>query len=79
VSASGIEHEGRGRHPQIHSGRNALRYLGEAPATLASADGYVDTGDLVELHEGRYYFRGRKAASSTSADSKCIRRRSNRY
>ena len=27
---------------------------------LAAGDGYVDTGDLVELTDGRYYFRGRK-------------------
>jgi len=27
---------------------------------LMSDDGYVDTGDMVELLEGRYYFRGRK-------------------
>ncbi len=25
-----------------------------------SDDGFVDTGDMVELEEGRYYFRGRK-------------------
>jgi acyl-coenzyme A synthetase/AMP-(fatty) acid ligase len=46
---------------RVHSGRNARRYLGEGPATLASSDGFVDTEDLVELHEGRYYFRGRKS------------------
>jgi acyl-coenzyme A synthetase/AMP-(fatty) acid ligase len=27
---------------------------------LVSEDGYVDTGDMVELEDGRYYFRGRK-------------------
>jgi len=44
----------------IRSGRTAARYLGEGAAALASADGYVDTGDMVELVAGRYYFRGRK-------------------
>jgi acyl-coenzyme A synthetase/AMP-(fatty) acid ligase len=44
---------------RIRSGRNAARYLGTAPAVLVSDDGYVDTGDMVELVEGRYYFRGR--------------------
>jgi acyl-CoA synthetase (AMP-forming)/AMP-acid ligase II len=44
----------------IRSGRTATRYLGAAAAALASTDGYVDTGDMVELVEGRYYFRGRK-------------------
>jgi acyl-coenzyme A synthetase/AMP-(fatty) acid ligase len=45
---------------RIRSGRNAARYLGAAPGDLVSDDGYVDTGDLVELVEGRYYFRGRR-------------------
>ena len=45
---------------RIRSGRNAARYLGTAPAVLVGDDGFVDTGDMVELVEGRYYFRGRK-------------------
>jgi acyl-coenzyme A synthetase/AMP-(fatty) acid ligase len=44
----------------IRSGRTAARYLGGAASPLAAGDGYVDTGDLVELTDGRYYFRGRK-------------------
>jgi acyl-coenzyme A synthetase/AMP-(fatty) acid ligase len=44
---------------RIRSGRNGARYLGAAPNVLVSDDGYVDTGDLVELRDGRYYFRGR--------------------
>ena len=44
----------------IRSNRNAARYLGAAEHSLAGGDGYVDTGDLVELIDGRYYFRGRK-------------------
>jgi acyl-CoA synthetase (AMP-forming)/AMP-acid ligase II len=44
---------------RIRSGRIAARYLGTGPGTLTGEDGYVDTGDLVELVEGRYYFRGR--------------------
>src|SRR5260221_4308084 len=44
---------------RIRSGRNAARYLGAAPGVLVSDDGYVDTGDMVELVDGRYYFRGR--------------------
>jgi acyl-coenzyme A synthetase/AMP-(fatty) acid ligase len=44
---------------RIRSGRNAARYLGTSPGVLVSDDGYVDTGDMVELVEGRYYFRGR--------------------
>jgi len=45
---------------RIRSNRNANRYLGDAPSVLMSSDGYVDTGDMVELLGGRYYFRGRK-------------------
>jgi acyl-CoA synthetase (AMP-forming)/AMP-acid ligase II len=44
---------------RIRSQRVAEGYLG-APAGLSAQDGYVDTGDLVELQGGRYYFRGRK-------------------
>lgn len=43
----------------IRSGQTAARYLGGSE-TLASDDGYVDTGDMVELMGGRYYFRGRR-------------------
>jgi acyl-coenzyme A synthetase/AMP-(fatty) acid ligase len=45
---------------RIRSRRIASRYLGDAVAPLEDEAGYVDTGDLVELHEGRYFFRGRK-------------------
>ena len=44
---------------RIRSGRNAARYLGTAPNVLVSDDGFVDTGDMVELKDGRYYFMGR--------------------
>lgn len=44
---------------RIRSGRNAARYLGGESKILVSDDGYVDTGDMVELVDGRYYFRGR--------------------
>jgi acyl-coenzyme A synthetase/AMP-(fatty) acid ligase len=43
----------------IRSGRNAARYLGEA-GPLAGADGFVDTGDMVELSGERLHFRGRR-------------------
>src|ERR1700677_2300401 len=45
---------------RIRSQRISGGYLGAAPAGLSGEDGYVDTGDLVELQGGRYYFRGRK-------------------
>jgi acyl-coenzyme A synthetase/AMP-(fatty) acid ligase len=44
----------------IRSGGNALRYLGDQVAPIpVSEDGFVDTGDRVELRNGRYYFMGR--------------------
>ena len=45
---------------RIRSQRIAGGYVGAAAAGLSAEDGYVDTGDLVELQGGRYYFRGRK-------------------
>jgi acyl-CoA synthetase (AMP-forming)/AMP-acid ligase II len=46
---------------RIRSRRTAARYLGgSGPEALAGDDGYVDTGDMVELVDGRYYFRGRR-------------------
>jgi acyl-coenzyme A synthetase/AMP-(fatty) acid ligase len=38
----------------------ALRYEGGEAAVLADAEGFVDTGDIVELRDGRYYFVGRR-------------------
>jgi len=45
---------------RIRSQRTAVGYLAGASVALADEDGYVDTGDLVELTGSRYYFRGRK-------------------
>jgi len=57
---NGIEMKVEDGTLKIRSRRIAARYLGGEAGALAEGDGYVDTGDLVELHEGRYYFRGRK-------------------
>jgi len=43
----------------IRSPRAASRYLGAA-APLADRDGFVDTGDMVELRGDRYVFAGRR-------------------
>jgi acyl-coenzyme A synthetase/AMP-(fatty) acid ligase len=56
----GIEMKVQDGTLRIRSHRTAARYLGSAVRELASDDGFVDTGDLVELENGRYYFRGRK-------------------
>lgn len=45
---------------RVRSSRTAARYLGENPPDLKDADGFVDTGDVLELRDGRYYFHGRR-------------------
>jgi acyl-coenzyme A synthetase/AMP-(fatty) acid ligase len=49
---------------RIRSTRNASRYLGTDAPALIGDDGFVDTGDLVELRSSpagdRYYFVGRR-------------------
>ena len=57
--SAGIELKVADHTLRIRSGRNAARYLGSAPSALVDDDGYIDTGDMVELVDGRYYFRGR--------------------
>jgi acyl-coenzyme A synthetase/AMP-(fatty) acid ligase len=45
---------------RIRSSRTADRYLGENPPALKDADGFVDTGDVLQLCDGRYHFQGRR-------------------
>jgi acyl-coenzyme A synthetase/AMP-(fatty) acid ligase len=45
---------------RIRSPRTARRYLGNESAPLLDAEGFVDTGDILELHDGRYHFSGRR-------------------
>jgi acyl-CoA synthetase (AMP-forming)/AMP-acid ligase II len=45
---------------RIRSNRTAKRYVGASGVALADADGFVDTGDMVELRDNRYYFKGRR-------------------
>jgi acyl-coenzyme A synthetase/AMP-(fatty) acid ligase len=44
---------------RIRSKGAAARYLGDESAALVDDEGYIDTGDIVELRDGRYYFVGR--------------------
>ncbi len=44
---------------RIRSNRVAQCYLGDG-GSLADADGFVDTGDMVELRGDRYFFVGRR-------------------
>ena len=58
--ANGVETKIDGGSLRIRSALTATGYLGNPGETLLSADGFVDTGDMVELRDGRYYFVGRR-------------------
>ena len=45
---------------RIRSTRTAHAYIGRNAAALTDADGFVDSGDIVELRGDRYYFVGRR-------------------
>jgi acyl-coenzyme A synthetase/AMP-(fatty) acid ligase len=45
---------------RIRSPRTAIGYVGAEAAPLADADGFVDTGDMLDLIGERYQFAGRK-------------------
>jgi acyl-coenzyme A synthetase/AMP-(fatty) acid ligase len=45
---------------RIRSSRTAAGYVGTGAAALADADGFVDTGDMLERIDDRYHFAGRK-------------------
>jgi len=45
---------------RIRSPRAALCYVGANSPALAADDGFVETGDVVERRDDRYYFVGRK-------------------
>jgi acyl-coenzyme A synthetase/AMP-(fatty) acid ligase len=47
------------RSLKIRSDRTAIRYIGDNH-TLKDEEGYVDTGDIIELRDDRYYFVGRR-------------------
>src|SRR6185312_5105421 len=45
---------------RIRSTRTAHAYVGRQAAALADPDGFIDTGDMVELRGDRYHFVGRR-------------------
>jgi acyl-coenzyme A synthetase/AMP-(fatty) acid ligase len=47
------------RSLRVRSDRTARCYLGDHNHAIRDGEGFVDTGDVLELREGRYYFVGR--------------------
>ena len=45
---------------RIRSTRAAHAYVGRNAAALTDSDGFIDTGDMVELRGDRYHFVGRR-------------------
>lgn len=45
---------------RVRSSRTAFRYLGKDAPALKDADGFVDTGDALDLRDGRFHFVGRR-------------------
>jgi acyl-CoA synthetase (AMP-forming)/AMP-acid ligase II len=46
---------------RIRSARTAFRYIGDENLPLMDAEGFVDTGDIIELRGDRYHFLGRRS------------------
>ena len=59
-SRDGVEMKVEDGSLRIRSMRAAHGYVGPRAAALTDGDGFVDTGDMVELRGDRYYFVGRR-------------------
>jgi acyl-coenzyme A synthetase/AMP-(fatty) acid ligase len=59
-SSDGVEMKVEDGSLRIRSTRAAHAYVGQNAAALTDADGFVDTGDMVELRGDRYHFVGRR-------------------
>jgi acyl-coenzyme A synthetase/AMP-(fatty) acid ligase len=55
-----IEMKVEDRSLRIRSTGTAKQYLGTPSCALKDAEGFVDTGDLIDLRDGRYHFIGRR-------------------
>ena len=58
--AGGVEMNVKDGSLRIRSTRTANAYIGRDAASLCDADGFIDTGDMVELRGDRYHFVGRR-------------------
>ena len=59
-SRDGVEMKVEDGSLRIRSVRTAHAYVGRHAAVLTDRDGFVDTGDMVELRGDRYHFVGRR-------------------
>jgi acyl-coenzyme A synthetase/AMP-(fatty) acid ligase len=59
-SRDGVEMKVEDGSLRIRSLRTAQAYVGRQAAALADPQGFVDTGDMVELRADRYHFVGRR-------------------
>lgn len=60
TSRDGVEMKVVDGSLRIRSRRAAHAYVGRSAAALTDEDGFVDTGDMVELRGDRYHFVGRR-------------------
>jgi acyl-CoA synthetase (AMP-forming)/AMP-acid ligase II len=60
VVRDGVEMKVEDGSLRIRSRRTAHAYVGRNAAELTDRDGFVDTGDMVELRGDRYHFVGRR-------------------
>jgi acyl-coenzyme A synthetase/AMP-(fatty) acid ligase len=60
ASRDGVEMKVDDGSLRIRSRRTAHAYVGRNAAALTDGEGFVDTGDMVELRGDRYYFVGRR-------------------
>jgi acyl-coenzyme A synthetase/AMP-(fatty) acid ligase len=58
--SDGVEMKVEDGSLRIRSTRAAHAYVGRGAAALTDSDGFVDTGDMVELRGDRYHFVGRR-------------------
>lgn len=60
VGNAGVEMKVEHGSLRIRSARTAIRYLGQPNGVVVDAAGFVDTGDMLERRDDRYYFVGRR-------------------
>src|SRR6202521_4788642 len=60
VNRDGVELKVEDGSLRIRSTRTAHAYVGRNAAALTDSEGFVDTGDMVELRGDRYHFVGRR-------------------